>query len=189
MLDSDGSSRDADEQVVTGTRRWIERAVIGLNLCPFAKLPFGRGAIGYAVSAARDTVQLRNDLRDALRLLVAADPLEFETSLLIHPHVLGDFLDYNDFLDEADAVLVELELDGTIQIASFHPDYQFADAAPTAIENATNRSPYPTLHLLRESSIERAVKGPINVDEIPPTNTKTLRKLGRVGWDALWENT
>ena len=177
----------SNAQVVEATRRWIERAVIGLDLCPFAKLPYSRGAIRYQVSAARDTGVLLTDLRNELSSLVNADPIDVETCLIIHPLVLGDFLDYNDFLDQADAVLVELELDGTIQIASFHPDYQFADCIADAIENFTNRSPYPMLHLLREASIERVVDSSIDVDEIPSRNIETLRGLGVEGWQKLWD--
>ena len=172
---------------IAATRRWIERAVIGLNLCPFAKLPYSRDAIRYEISSARDTTGLLTDLRDELLNLADANALEVETCLLIHPHVLGAFLDYNDFLDEADAVLVELELDGIIQIASFHPDYQFAGTAADAIENVTNRSPYPMLHLLREASIERAVESSIDVDLIPGRNIETLQRLGKEGLQKLWD--
>lgn len=176
-----------DPDVIAATRRWVERVVIGLNLCPFAKLPYTRDAIRYEVSTASTTTDLLADLRRELSNLVARDPLDVETTLLIHPQVLGDFLDYNDFLDEADAVLVDLELDGTIQIASFHPDYQFADTTVDAIENVSNRSPYPMLHLLREASIARAVDSNIDVGTIPARNIETLRQLGHDGWRKLKE--
>lgn len=174
-----------DEAVIAATRRWIERVVIGLDLCPFAKLPYSRDAIRYVVSTASTTTALRADLRRELLTLVDRDPIDLETTLLIHPRVLCDFLDYNDFLDEADAILVELELEGVIQIASFHPDYQFADAAANAVENLTNRSPYPMLHLLREASIERASDSTIDIDAIPVRNIETLRRLGKEGWHKL----
>ena len=179
--------RTPDPQLLATTRRWIERAVIGLNLCPFAKLPYARGTIRYEVSRARDTKALRADMRDELLNMVDIDFSEFETTLLIHPCVLGNFSDYNDFLDEADALLVELELDGIVQVASFHPDYQFANTAADAIENFTNRSPYPMLHLLREASIERAVESSIDVDVIPGRNIETLQRLGKEGWQKLWD--
>ncbi len=188
MIDRKGNNDVNDAEAIAATREWIERAVIGLNLCPFAKLPFTRGAIRYAVSAARCIEQLARDLRSELSALAAADPLECETSLLIHPHVLEDFLDYNDFLGEAEAVLVDLELDGVIQIASFHPHYRFAGTPDDAAENNSNRSPFPTLHLLREASIERAIDSGIDVAAIPVDNIQRLRQLGNDGWRRLCED-
>jgi hypothetical protein len=182
---TDASQASREDAVVAATRRWIERAVIGLNLCPFARAPYVQDRLRIQVSGARDGEALADDLRAELEWLRDADATQHETSLLVHPFVLGDFADYNDFLDVADALLVEMELDGEIQVASFHPDYQFADAPPDAIENATNRSPYPTLHLLRESSIDRAVESGIDTDAIYQRNIETLRKLGAVGWRAL----
>ena len=175
----------ADTPYIDATRRWVERAVVGLNLCPFARAPFIQGKIRYAVSHARDTDALLDDLCGELQSLAAVDAGECETTLLIHPHVLGDFLDYNDFLDVADAATETLMLDGVLQVASFHPHYQFADTAPDDVENATNRSPWPTLHLLREASVERASDAMSDPDEIYRRNIETLRKLGRAGWDAL----
>ena len=175
----------ADTPYIDATLHWVERAVVGLNLCPFARAPFIHGKIRYAVSHARDTDTLLNDLCGELQSLAAVDANECETTLLIHPHVLGDFLDYNDFLDVADTAVETLKLDGVLQVASFHPHYQFADTAPDDIENATNRSPWPTLHLLREASIERAADAMSDPDEIYRRNIETLRKLGRAGWDAL----
>ena len=188
MSDRTNNASLADADAIAATRDWIERAVIGLNLCPFAKLPFARGAIRYRVSAARCVEQLRADLHNELSALASADPLEYETSLLIHPHALEDFLDYNDFLGVAEAMLIEMELDGIIQIASFHPIYQFAGTPVDAPENNSNRSPFPTLHLLRESSIERAVESGIDVDAIPDNNIQRLRLLGNEGWRGLWKN-
>lgn len=174
-----------DAPYIEATRRWVERAVVGLNLCPFARAPFIQGRIRYAVSHARDTDTLLDDLCGELQSLAAADAAECETTLLIHPHVLGDFLDYNDFLDVADAAVETLKLDGVLQVASFHPQYQFADTAPGDVENATNRSPWPTLHLLREASVERAADAMSDPDEIYRRNIDTLRKLGREGWEKL----
>jgi len=178
-----------DDDAVAATRRWIERAVIGLNLCPFARAPYVQERLRIAVSRATDVESLAEDLRAELEWLRDADATEYETSLLVHPFVLGDFADYNDFLDVADALLEDMELDGEIQVASFHPDYQFADAPPDAIENATNRSPYPTLHLLRESSIDRAVESGVDTDAIYERNIETLRRLGSEGWRALWSES
>jgi len=175
-----------DDDAVAATRRWIERAVIGLNLCPFARAPYVQERLRIAVSRATDVESLAEDLRAELEWLRDADAVEYETSLLVHPFVLGEFADYNDFLDVADALLEDMELDGEIQVASFHPDYQFADAPPDAIENATNRSPYPTLHLLRESSVDRAVESGVDTDAIYERNIETLRRLGSEGWRALF---
>ena len=184
---ADATLAPADEEVVGATRRWIEHAVIGLNLCPFARAPYIQDRLRISVSRARDEESLAHDLRAELEWLRDADATLYETSLLVHPFVLGDFADYNDFLDAADALLAEMELDGVIQVASFHPDYEFADAPPGAIENATNRSPFPSLHLLRESSIDRAVDSGIDTDAIYQRNIETLRELGAEGWRALLE--
>lgn len=177
-----------DATTADDTRRWLERAVIGLNLCPFARAPYVRGQLRIAVSDARDTETLALDLHAELERLRDTDIATLETTLLVHPHVLQDFLDYNDFLDIADALLEELDLDGEVQVASFHPDYQFADAAPDDIENHTNRSPYPVLHLLREDSISRAVDAVPDTDAIYERNIATLRALGHAGWNKLWSN-
>jgi hypothetical protein len=168
---------------VTETRAWLEKAVIGLDLCPFARAV--RDRIRYAVSEAEEPADLLADLASELRVLAEADPGEIETTLLIHPRVLGDFLEYNDFLDDADDVLAELGLEGVIQIASFHPGYQFAGAEPDDIENYTNRSPYPMLHLLREESVERAVESFPDTEQIYEKNIETLRRLGHEGWRRL----
>jgi hypothetical protein len=171
--------------VRAATRRWLERAVIGLNLCPFARAPFVQQRVHVRVSRARSEQALLDDLREELEALHAADPLFRETTLLIHPGVLTDFLDYNDFLDAADATVLALGLEGELQVASFHPDYRFADTSADAIENCTNRSPYPTLHLLRESSVERALETMVDTDDIYRRNIETLRHLGADGWRAL----
>ena len=167
------------------TRVWVEHAVIGLNLCPFAKAVQTKNLIRYVCSETRDTVALLDGLRDELQRLADTPIEQLETTLLVHPQVLGDFLDYNDFLDEADALLREMGLDGTLQIASFHPQYQFAGTAVDDIENATNRSPHPTLHLLREASVDRAVAAFPEAEDIYETNQRTLRGLGQAGWAAL----
>ncbi len=167
-------------------RTWLEKAVIGLNLCPFAKAVHVRNQIRYVVSKARTEEQLAAELRAELRTLQAADPAEIETTLLIHPWVLGDFLDYNAFLAEAEAVVAELGLDGEIQVASFHPRFQFAGTEPDDITNCTNRAPYPTLHLLREASVERALESFPEPEKIYEANIETMRTLGPEGWRKLW---
>jgi uncharacterized protein len=174
--------------VVDRTRRWLERAVIGLDLCPFAGPVHRQGRIRYSVSDARDKAALKHDLLAELRLLQASDPGAVETTLLIHPGVLADFLDYNDFLGVAEAAVAELGLEGELQVASFHPDYQFAGTSADDVGNATNRSPFPTLHLLRERSISRAVDAYEAIEQIGERNEQTLRRLGSDGWERLWQD-
>ena len=174
------------EEVVVATRTWLERAVIGLNLCPFAKPVHVNNLIRYFVSEARLPARLLEDLMAELRALDAADPEQCETTLLIHPHVLADFSDYNEFLEQADDAVSELGLEGVIQVASFHPRYRFEDAGSDDIENYTNRSPYPMLHLLLESSVERAVTTYPDTTAIYRRNIETLRRLGHEGWRGLW---
>lgn len=164
------------------TREWIERVVIGLELCPFAAEPWREGRVRIAVSAAADPSALAEDLVDELRRLDRTPAEELETTLLAHPGVLGDFADYNDFLDVCDWLLERLDWVGTFQIASFHPDYRFAGAADDDVANATNRSPHPMLHLLREASVERALRSYPAPAEIPRRNAERLRKLG---WSGL----
>lgn len=182
-------------EVIAATQTWLERAVIGLNLCPFAKAVHVKRQIRYVVSEAESETELYADLLRELKFLRKADPSKVETTLLIHPNVLTDFLEFNSFLDVADTALEELNLDGILQIASFHPNYQFAGSKPDDIENYTNRSPYPTLHILREASISHAVDTFPNTDDIFLNNINTLQKLGSDGWYALfakerkWPNT
>ncbi len=170
---------------IEATQHWLEKAVIGLNLCPFAKAEHVHGRIRYCVSEAKNQDTLYEDLKRELLALQAAGPAVCETTLLIHPHVLQDFLDYNDFLDVADDVLQDLELDGVLQIASFHPLYQFAGTDADDITNFSNRSPYPTLHILREASVEKAVKAFPEAEHIFERNMETLHKLGHAGWAKI----
>jgi len=167
-----------EREAVEATRRWISAVVIGLNLCPFARRVFEGGRIRYAVTDAQDEAALVEALTGEVLHLVASPIREVETTLLIHPRVLGDFLDYNDFLDVGERLIEELGQRGVVQIASFHPEYRFAGTAPDAVENYTNRSPYPMLHLLREESIS-AVAGEEALLETPRRNVETLRRLGR----------
>jgi hypothetical protein len=179
------TAHDPADPVIAATRAWLEKAVIGLNLCPFAKSVHVSGRIRWRVSAATTVDQLLADLGDELRLMAATDPDVVDTTLLIHPHVLGDFLDYNDFLDVADAALDALGLAEVLQVASFHPQYQFADTAPDEISNYTNRAPYPTLHLLRHTSVDRAVAAFPEASAIFDVNIETMRRLGHEGWRTL----
>jgi hypothetical protein len=173
------------EAIIDTTRQWVEKAVIGLNLCPFAKAVHVKDQIRYVVSTARTDEALLADLAAALEHLAETSAEKVDTTLLIHPWVLGDFYDYNDFLDIADAAVEELGLAGEIQVASFHPDYQFEDTEPDDITNYSNRSPYPTLHLLREASVDKAVEAFPQADDIFDNNIETLRKLGHDGWQRL----
>ena len=171
---------------VAATRRWLERAVIGLNLCPFAKAVHVKRQIRYAVTGATTAAELLAELRHELERLDQASPAIVDTTLLIHPGVMTDFIDFHFFLRDADAAVRHLGYEGRFQIASFHPGYEFAGSAANDIENFTNRSPYPTLHLLRESSIERAVAAFPDAATIYERNLDTLRRLGHAGWDRLW---
>ncbi len=180
MLDAPNASHAID-----GTRRWLERAVIGLNLCPFAKVVHVKGQIHYAVSLALEPADVLDGLAQELTTLVALDAEVRDTTLLILPNALGEFLNFNDFLFRANALLRKLRLDGTVQIAPFHPRFQFADAAQDDIANCTNRSPYPMLHLLREASVDRAVAAFPQADEIFEKNIQTMTELGAQGWAAL----
>ncbi|NBT79348.1 MAG: DUF1415 domain-containing protein [Betaproteobacteria bacterium] len=171
--------------VIALTRAWIERAVIGLNLCPFAKAPYVKERIRYCVSHASSARDLLQDLRVELQRLVDSPVDELETTLLIHPQCLNDFLDFNDFLGDVDTTLRKLGLEGTIQVASFHPQYQFADSGHDDLSNATNQSPFPMLHLLREDSIDRAVETMPNPERIYTANIESLERLGARGWQDL----
>jgi hypothetical protein len=164
----------------------VERAVIGLNLCPFAESVYRTDRVRFFVSEQRSAAGLLAELGEELTRLRDSDPQKCETTLLIHPWVLNDFIEFNDFLQICDDAVAELDLEGEIQVASFHPQYQFAGTQPDDIDNHTNRSPYPTLHLLREASIERVLTGLQDPASIYEDNIRRLRKLGRAGWDALW---
>lgn len=180
MTDSfDAAAVEAD------TRRWLERAVIGLNLCPFAKTVYVKNQVRIVVSDASTASALLEQLGEELVLLRDTPADQVDTILLVHPKVLGDFLDYNDFLDDADALVDALALVGVLQVASFHPDYQFAGTAPDDAENLTNRAPYPTLHLLREDSVARAVDAYPEPDAIIERNVATMQALGVEGFRML----
>ena len=172
--------------IIQETQDWLTKAVIGLNLCPFAKAVHVKEQIKYVVSEATTVEQLLQDLTEELEFLAEVSREKIDTTLLIHPDVLNDFLDYNDFLELADQLLEDLDLDGELQIASFHPQYQFAGTKIDDIRNFTNRSPYPTLHLIREDSIDDAVKAFPEAEAIFETNMQTMEKLGLDGWEKLF---
>ncbi|HEU0202273.1 MAG TPA: DUF1415 domain-containing protein [Burkholderiaceae bacterium] len=173
------------DSVIAETRAWVDRAVIGLNLCPFAKAVQLKNQIRYVVSDATSAEGVLAALCDELHFLARAAPAEVDTTLLIHPQALTDFLDFNEFLEIADTAVEELGYAGVLQVASFHPQYQFDGTAADDITNATNRSPYPTLHLLREESIDRAVAAFPDARTIYETNMRTLESLGPEGWAQL----
>ena len=173
--------------VIDETRKWLEKAVIGLSLCPFAKAVYVKDQVRLVVSTAPHLDGLLEDLDRELDFLAAVDPNEVDTTLLIHPTLLPDFLDFNDFMQLAEAAVDEHHLQGVIQIASFHPQFQFADTEPNDMANYTNRAPYPILHLLREASISKAVAAFPATETIYQHNIVTLQSLGIAGWRVLWE--
>ncbi|MCX7255224.1 MAG: DUF1415 domain-containing protein [Polaromonas sp.] len=175
----------SDEEVIQQTRHWLEKAVIGLNLCPFAKAVYVKNQVRLVVSHARHADDLLEELDRELDLLVATPPEELDTTLLIHPTLFDDFLDFNDFLEVAEGVVDEHELEGVVQLASFHPKFQFDGTELDDIGNYTNRAPFAMLHLLREASIDRAVEAFPQAEAIFEENIKTLEKLGHAGWKAL----
>lgn len=173
------------QKVLADTVRWLERAVIGLNLCPFAKSVHVKKQIHYVISEATEPAALLEELRHELAALAAADPQVRDTTLLVAPQMFQEFLEFNDFLTQADDVLFDLELDGTLQIASFHPQFVFAGTLDDDITNYTNRAPYPTLHLIREESIDRAVQAFPQAEQIYERNMELLQSMGHAGWAAL----
>ena len=174
-----------EKQIIAYTSAWVEQVVIGLNLCPFAKPVHTKGQIDYFLSHARDETTLAADLRLAMQRLIASTPDSMDTCLLIHPWVLSDFFDYNNFLKIADEILDELELIGVLQIASFHPHYQFAGTTEDDVTNCTNRSPFPMLHLLREESLDKATAALPDANVIVDRNLNTMITLGHEGWNRL----
>ncbi|MFC5519608.1 DUF1415 domain-containing protein [Polaromonas jejuensis] len=174
-----------DDEVLTQTRLWLEKAVIGLNLCPFAKAVYVKNQVRLVVSHARHADDLLEELDRELDLLVATPAEEVDTTLLIHPTLFDDFLDFNDFLEIADGVVEEHGLEGVVQLASFHPQFQFDGTEPDDISNYSNRAPFAILHLLREDSVERAVQAFPEAEAIFEENIKTLEKIGHEGWKAL----
>ena len=178
-----------DDEVLNQTRHWLEKAVIGLNLCPFAKAVYVKNQVRLVVSHARHADDLLEELDHELDLLVATPDSEIDTTLLIHPTLFDDFLDFNDFMEIAEGVLDEHELDGIVQLASFHPKFQFDGTEAGDIGNYTNRAPFAVLHLLREESIARAVHSFPQAEAIFEENIRTLEKLGPAGWQALGLNS
>lgn len=174
-----------DDEVLNQTRHWLEKAVIGLNLCPFAKAVYVKNQVRLVVSRARHADGLLEELDRELDLLVATPADEIDTTLLIHPTLFGDFLDFNDFLEIAEGVVDEHGLEGVVQLASFHPGFQFDGTEPDDISNYTNRAPFAILHLLREESVERAVQAFPEAEKIFEVNINTLEKLGHQGWRDL----
>ena len=181
---ADATAPDGSDPIAE-TRTWLEQIVIGLNLCPFAKAVYVKDQVRFVLSDATTPEALVEELAEELVLLRDTPPEQIDTTLIVHPDVLTDFLEYNDFLDSADAAIEALDLQGILQVASFHPQYQFAGAAPDDVSNYTNRSPYPTLHLLREDSVERAVAAFPDPDVIVERNIETLDRLGVEGWTRL----
>ena len=178
-------ARPSDDEVLARTRAWLEKAVIGLNLCPFAKAVYTRDRVRLVVSQARHADDLLEELDRELDLLVATPAEQVDTTLLIHPTLFPDFLDFNDFLEIAEGVLDEHGLEGVVQLATFHPHFQFDGTTPEDIGNYTNRAPYAVLHLLREDSVEKAVDSLPDPDAVYQENIRTLDRLGLEGWKKL----
>ena len=176
---------DTERIAIEDTQLWLTRAVVGLNLCPFAKAVMAKGQVRYVVTELSEPEQVLILLQTEMQTLVDADPNTLDTTLLIAPYLLPDFVDFNEFLFDCDAVLLGMDLEGVLQIADFHPGYQFAGTAPDDVENLTNQSPYPTLHLLREDSVTRAVQAFPDSAWIYERNTALLREMGTAGWQAL----
>ena len=179
------SSSDSTSQVLLDSKQWLERAVIGLNLCPFAKSVYVKSLIRYAISDAKSESELLADLQNELIYLNSVSPTITDTTLLIAPMCLHDFLEFNQLAHKANKLLTKLDLEGIFQIATLHPQYQFAGTETDDITNFTNRAPYPTLHLLRESSIDRAIKAIPDAESIFQVNMETMRRIGLEGWRNL----
>lgn len=171
------------EAIIYAVRRWVEDLVVGLNLCPFAGRELVRDRVRFVVTEATTEGQLLEALGTELVLL--NEDASVETTLLIHPDVLQDFFDYNQFLDTAEQLLAQTGLEGVYQIASFHPDYQFAGTDVSDVENFTNRSPYPLLHILREASLERSIATYPDIEQIPVRNVELMNSLGREKLQSL----
>lgn len=174
---------ESEQAIILAVRNWVDTFVVGMNLCPFAKRELVKGRLRIVSTAARTEEQLLQALGAELELL--NNDLSVETTLLIHPEVLQDFYDFNEFLDAADALLVDMRLEGIYQVASFHPDYQFGGTLPSDAENYTNRAPYPILHLLREDSLERVIADYPDIDDIPERNIQLMNSLGQEKLQAL----
>ena len=188
MSDSSSSrvlSAQGERLVREDVQHWLEQAVVGLNLCPFAKAVVAHDRLRVRVSETRDPDVLMQQLEEELQWLVATPWEQVETTLLVAPFICPDFLDFNDLVGQADAVLDQLGLEGELQIADFHPRYQFAGTADDDPGNLTNRAPYPILHLLREDSIDRAVASTPDAATIYERNIALLESLGQAGWDQL----
>lgn len=173
------------EVVIAAMRMWLEKAVIGLNLCPFAKAVYVRDQVRFVVSDARHLDAFLEQLDDEMALLATTDANQIDTTLLIHPTLFADFLDFNEVVGVAEEAVLENDLDGVLQVASFHPRFQFEGTAADDISNYTNRAPFPTLHLIREDSLAKAIAGYPDPDNIYQRNIETLEKLGIEGWKAL----
>jgi hypothetical protein len=175
----------SEDPVIAITRRWIDKVVVGLGLCPFAEPSISSGRFRMTVCGTRDLQVLCKALIDELMFLQTDSGRKIDSVLLIHPHALNDFEQYNDFLDLCDQILADLSLVGEFQLASFHPQYRFAGSAAEDLGNYTNRSPYPALHVLRESSVARAVGEHPGTESIPENNVRRLETLGKQAIEAI----
>ncbi|MEM8525312.1 MAG: DUF1415 domain-containing protein [Bacteroidota bacterium] len=176
----------AEVKYITNTQSWLQAFVIGMNFCPFAKVPFDQNRIQYLVEESTDLKEIVSTVGDAMHNLMATSETEIETSLIILPNVLPDFMEYLNFVDVLQDFLEEAKLEGNLQIATFHPEYQFANTTPHDAENYTNRSPYPMIHLLREKSVSRAIDHYPDVYDIPEKNIERLEQIGAEAIKNKW---
>ena len=175
-----------DSAIIDSVRRWVESFVVELNLCPFARHELVNERIRFVLTRAQTEEALLNALQTELELLSRDDSIG--TTLLIHAEVLQNFDHYNQFLSVADQLLHHMALDGVYQVASFHPDYQFAGTNPNDAQNYTNRSPYPVLHLLREESVTQAVDRTPGIDRIPLRNISLMNRMGKDRLELLLQS-
>ena len=176
---------EAERIAIEDTQRWLMQAVVGLNLCPFAKAVVTKNLVRYRVCLSTEPADVLKLLREELQHLSSTDESLLDTTLLIAPHLLPDFYEFNAFLSDCEDVLLDMNLEGVLQIADFHPQYTFAGEDPQGMSHFTNRTPYPTLHLLRESSIDKAVAAYPDAALIYERNMALLEKMGHEGWAAL----
>jgi len=174
---------DFENDVIQTTQHWVDKMVVGLNLCPFAKRSIDHNQLRYVVDTRDDIESITQRLVEELERLV--NDHSIETTLLIHPNFTTEFDAYLDYLSGVDDLIEALGYSGIFQVAGFHPNYQFEGVAEIDPANHTNRSPFPMMHLLRESSVAWAVETHPDIDSVPERNVELLRGMGERGIKAL----
>ena len=170
-----------EKEIIQTVKNWIANFIIQYNLCPFAKKPFVQNKISYIVYEGEDLEELATILQQTFTDLQTISRSSLETTIIILPNLLQNFNDYLAFLEVANRLIFALRLEGIIQIASFHPNYQFAGTNKEDVTNYTNRSPFPLIHLLREDSVTEAVTHYEDIEEIPERNMELMRQLRKDG--------